>query len=123
MTVKVLVPANVSGVPDPVRVSVSESMFRFCEVSTVIEVAVNEELELKVVLPALAETWRIPRSLLVALPVRVCVPPPPLAKIILLAALLVTIAPVVTAILPLKVISAAGKVYVGVPEAPRVRLL
>ena len=78
--------------------------------STVIDVALNDELELSVVAPLLAETWTIPRSEFVALPVKVCVPPPPLAKMSLLTALLVTIAPVVTTRLPRRVTSEAGNV-------------
>ncbi len=73
-------------------------------VNVMLDANVNVEL------PVLADTWRIPRSLLTALPVNVCELPPPMAKTILLLADLVTVAPVVTTILPRNVISAAGNV-------------
>ena len=75
-----------------------------------------EELE-RVVVPPPSETWIIPRSELVALPVNVEVPVEILAKIILLEADLVTTVPVLTSKLPLRVMSPAGSVYVGVPLA------
>ena len=73
-------------------------------VKVILDANVNVEF------PEFAETWRIPRSLLTALPVNVCELPPPMAKMILLLALLVTVAPVVTTIFPRNVISAAGSV-------------
>jgi hypothetical protein len=71
VTVNAFDPTRVSGVPEPVRDKVSESIFKFCESFTVIEVILTFEEVDKVVAPVFAETCTIPRSEFVALPVRV----------------------------------------------------
>ena len=88
-----------------------------------IDVTLMPELVLNVETPEFAETWRIPKSSLLALPVKVCVPPPPLAKMILLLADLVTVVLAPIERLPRRVISAAGKVYVALLAGVKERLL
>lgn len=107
------VPFAVITVPLPVIVRVLDTSENVCEASIIKLVNVIFEPIFSVVLPLFAETWIMPKSLFAAaLSVTVWVLPPPTAKMILLAALLVTTPLAVTVKLPRNVISDAGSVSV-----------
>ena len=75
VTVNVLLPDKVNGVPLPVKVTVSESISRFWDASTVMDVAVIFEFVLNVVAVPFTEIFIAPKSWPAVLSVSVCVLP------------------------------------------------